>query len=39
MRALTIKRPWDYALLHGKNVENRPARPPSAGAADHLRQP
>lgn len=28
MRALTVYRPWDVALLNGKNVENRPVKPP-----------
>lgn len=30
MKALTVHRPWDYALLNGKAVENRPWKPPAA---------
>jgi len=30
MMGLTLKRPWDYAILHGKPVENRPQRPPKS---------
>jgi hypothetical protein len=31
LRALTLHRPWDWAILHaGKPVENRPQRPPKA---------
>ncbi|HEX2679548.1 MAG TPA: hypothetical protein VHM19_23020 [Polyangiales bacterium] len=28
MRALTLHRPWDVAMLHGKLVENRSWKPP-----------
>jgi hypothetical protein len=27
---LTVWRPWDYALVNGKDIENRPTRPPAA---------
>jgi hypothetical protein len=30
MRALTLIRPWAWALFHGKPVENRPWPPPEA---------
>lgn len=30
MRALTLWRPWPWAILHGKNVENRPWKPPAS---------
>ncbi len=29
MKALTLHRPWDWAMLHGKQIENRSWKPPA----------
>lgn len=36
MKALTVKQPWDYALLNGKRVENRPTRPPKSVIGERI---